>query len=376
MSRPEPARVDVGLGARSYPIHIDAGLIERAGDLLAPFARDGRLVVVSDETVWALQGGRLRAGLALRDIEPLPILLPPGEGSKSWAGLEALADRLLAHALERSDHLVAFGGGVIGDLAGFAASILKRGCGFVQVPTTLLAQVDSSVGGKTGINTQAGKNLVGAFHQPAAVLIDTECLDTLPPRQLRAGYAEVVKYGLIADESFFAWCESRGAALLSGDPAARQHAVTVSVAAKAAIVAEDERETSGRRALLNLGHTFGHALEAVTGFSDRLLHGEAVALGMTLAFRFSAERGLCSAAEAERVAGHLRATGLPTRLADAEIDADGATLAEHMTHDKKAQGGHVPFILAGGIGRAFVDRDVPLEEVAAFLDRQHDRQPA
>jgi 3-dehydroquinate synthase len=355
------SRVDVALGARSYAIHIETGLLGRAGELLAPYARNGRTIVISDEIVWALQGERLA-------VEAEPILLPPGEGSKSWAALEALIDRLLALGVERSDHIIAFGGGVIGDLAGFAAAILKRGCGLVQIPTTLLAQVDSSVGGKTGINVAAGKNLVGAFHQPAAVLIDPACLDTLPPRQLRAGYAEVVKYGLLGDADFFAWCEAEGEKLIAGDPAAREHAIQVSVAAKAAIVAEDERETGGKRALLNLGHTFAHALEAETGFSDLLIHGEAVALGMALAFRFSAERGLCAAGDAERVSDHLEAIGLATNLGS--IQASGAALVAHMRHDKKASGGRLPFILVRGIGEAFVDTEVDLADVAAFLDRQ------
>ena len=353
--------VEVALGDRSYPIRIESGLVERAGDVLAPFALKGRLVVISDENVWALQGGRLA-------IDAEPILLPPGEGSKSWAGLEALIGSLLARGVERSDHLVAFGGGVIGDLAGFAASILKRGCGLIQIPTTLLAQVDSSVGGKTGINTAAGKNLVGTFNQPAIVLIDPACLDTLPERQLRAGYAEVVKYGLLGDPEFFAWCEANGESLINGDPEARQHAIEVSVAAKAAIVAADERETGGKRALLNLGHTFAHALEAETGFSDLLLHGEAVGLGMALAFRFSAERGICTEVDAERVADHLESVGLTTTLGP--IPASGAKLVEHMRHDKKASGGRLPFILVRGIGEAFVDKKVDLADVAAFLDRQ------
>ena len=376
MKAADPLRIEVGLGARSYPVHIGTGLVERAGEWLLPFARNGRLVTISDETVWALHGQRFTAGLAASSIETVPILLPPGEGSKSWTALIALVDRLLALNVERGDHLVAFGGGMIGDLAGFAASILKRGCGFVQIPTTLLAQVDSSVGGKTGINVAAGKNMVGAFHQPAAVFADLDCLDTLPPRQLRAGYAEVVKYGLIGDAAFFAWCEENGEALLAGDTDARRHAVATSVAAKAAIVGEDERETKGKRALLNFGHTFGHALEAETGFSDRLLHGEAVALGMALAFRFSTERGLCPAADSDRVAAHLAATGLPTCLADAGIDADGECLVAHMAHDKKASGGRVPFILARGIGAALVDADVELRDVADFLARQRERQVA
>jgi 3-dehydroquinate synthase len=362
--------IEVALGERSYQVLIEGGLLDRAEAHLGRRAREGRLVVVSEENVWAAQGARLVAGLG--PIRAEPIVLPPGEGTKSWAQLAALVDRLLEAGVERSDHIVAFGGGVIGDLVGFAASILKRGCNFVQIPTSLLAQVDSSVGGKTAINAPAGKNLVGAFHQPALVLIDPSCLDTLPAREARAGYAEIVKCGLIDDADFFAWCEAHGAALLAGDPEARLYAIAMSVAFKAAIVAADERETLGRRALLNLGHTFGHALEAATGFSDTLLHGEAVALGMLLAFRFSAERGLCDESDADRVAAHLDAVGLPTRL----TVGTGATLSQHMAHDKKAKGGHIPFILARGIGEAFVDNSVSLDEVADFLDRQRLTAPA
>ena len=296
--------------------------------------------------------------------------MSPGEGSKSWSGLSRLIDRLIEIGIERGDHVVAFGGGVIGDLAGFAAAIVNRGCNFVQIPTSLLAQVDSSVGGKTGINVEAGKNLVGAFHQPALVLVDPACLDTLDPRQTRAGYAEIVKYGLIEDAGFFAWLEAEGRRLLAGAPDARRRAIATAVAGKARIVEADERETSGRRALLNLGHTFGHALEAETGYSDALLHGEAVAAGMVLAFDFSAERGLCPAEDAERVRRHLAAAGLPVTLAEAGVDASGARLVAHMQHDKKKQGGRIPFILARGIGEAFVDRTVELEAVEAFLDRQ------
>jgi 3-dehydroquinate synthase len=358
--------IEVALGERSYEVVIEAGLLDRPHEKLAPLARNGRLVVVSEENVWAAQGTRFLAGLG--NLEAETIILPPGEGTKSWAQLAALTDRLLAAGVERSDHIVAFGGGVIGDLVGFAAAILKRGCNFVQIPTSLLAQVDSSVGGKTAINTPAGKNLVGAFHQPALVLIDPSCLDTLPAREVRAGYAEIVKCGLIEDPDFFAWCEAHGAALLGGDAEARLYAIAMSVAFKAAIVAEDERETAGRRALLNLGHTFGHAMEAETGFSDRLLHGEAVAMGMVLAFRFSAQRGVCSNADAARVSAHLEAVGLPVRL----DFGTGAALAAHMAHDKKASGGRVPFILARGIGEAFVDKDVDLADVAEFLDRALD----
>ena len=363
-------RIDVSLGARSYGILIEDGLLDHAGANLAPLSRDSRLIVVSDETVWAAQGPRLTRGLGA--IEAVPILLPPGEGSKSWASLSGLIDRLISLGVERGDHIVAFGGGVIGDLAGFAAAILNRGCRFVQIPTSLLAQVDSSVGGKTAINVAAGKNLVGAFHQPSLVLIDPVCLDTLDPRQIRAGYAEIVKYALIEDAVFFAWLEQNGPALLSANGPARNHAITTSVAGKAAIVATDERETGGARILLNLGHTFGHALEAESGFSDRLLHGEAVALGMVLAFRLSAERGLCHRADSERVAAHLAAVGLP--ICFEEVETSGAALAAHMAHDKKASGGRLSLILARGIGEAFVDSSIELVDVVAFLERELGRK--
>jgi 3-dehydroquinate synthase len=362
----------VDLGERGYDVVIEEGLLDRAGAALAQFARGGRLFVVSDETVWAAQGGRLVGGLA--PIEAVPLLVPPGEPSKSWPELADLVDGLCAAGVERGDHIVAFGGGVVGDLAGFAAAIFKRGCGLVQVPTSLLAQVDGSVGGKTGINIAAGKNLVGAFHQPALVLIDPLCLDTLPSRHLRAGYAEIVKYALIADAEFFAWLEANKAKLIAGDKEALTRAIATAVAGKARIVEADERESTGARALLNLGHTFGHALEAATGFSDRLLHGEAVALGIALAFRFAVERGLCAAADADRVIAHLHAIGLPARQRDAEIVADGRTLAAHMRHDKKAAGGQVRFVLPRGIGKVVLEHDVALDDVAHFLDRERAAQ--
>ncbi|MDB5718140.1 MAG: 3-dehydroquinate synthase, partial [Sphingomonas bacterium] len=344
-------RVDVALGARSYPIDIADGAIDRAGTLLAPFAKRGRLVIVTDQNVAQHHLPRLEKAIRGAGIATQVEVLPPGEGTKSWAQLAGLTDRLLAHGVERGEHVVALGGGVIGDLVGFAASILKRGCGFVQVPTTLLAQVDSSVGGKTAINSPAGKNLIGAFHQPSYVLIDPTTLDTLPRRELGAGYAEVAKYGLIDDERFFAWCEANGAKLIAGEAAPRIEAIRHSVAAKARIVAADERETTDLRALLNLGHTFGHALEADTGFSDRLLHGEAVAAGMALAFRYSARIGLCPAEDAARVSRHLAAVGLPDGLAAAGVTASGAELVGHMAHDKKMAGGRLPFLLARGIGK-------------------------
>jgi 3-dehydroquinate synthase len=359
--------IEVALGERSYDILIDEGLLDRGAEHLASLARDGRLLVVSDETVWAALGVRFQAGLG--GIETIPILLPAGEESKSWTGLQSVVDALLAHGVERKDHIVAFGGGVIGDLAGFAAAIVNRGCNFVQIPTSLLAQVDSSVGGKTAINVAAGKNLVGAFHQPSLVLIDPSLLDTLDPRQVRAGYAEIAKYGLIEDAAFFAWLEENGSKVLFGDPLARIRAIATAVAGKARIVEADERETSGRRALLNLGHTFGHALEAETGYSDLLLHGEAVALGCVLAFDFSAARGLCNSADAERVRAHFASAGLPTKLAELGLSGSGEKLAGHMVHDKKREGGRTAFILTRGIGEAFVDKAVELTDVAAFLDR-------
>ena len=357
--------VRVELGARAYDIRIAPGILADAGRHVPPPASGRAQVVVADATVAALHLDRLEAALA-RPI--VPVVFEPGEATKNWRNLEALVERLLGESVERGDAIIAFGGGVIGDLAGFAAAIARRGCDFVQVPTTLLAQVDSSVGGKTAINAAAGKNLVGAFHQPSLVLIDPELLDTLGPRELRAGYAEVVKYGLLGDAAFFDWCEANAARLFAGDRDAQVHAIAASCRAKAAIVAADERETSGRRALLNLGHTFGHAFEAEAGFSDRLLHGEAVAMGMAAAFAFSAERGLASAGDAARVEAHLAAAGLETSIAGFGFEVEA--LIDHIRQDKKASGGSVPFILARGIGEAFVDRSVDLDQVAAFLERR------
>jgi 3-dehydroquinate synthase len=359
--------IKVALGERSYDILIDHGLLDRAAEHLGPLARDGRLLVVSDEMVWNALGARLQAGL--RNIRVVPLLVPPGEASKGWAGVQTIVDALLAHGVERKDHIVAFGGGVVGDLAGFSSAIVNRGSNFVQIPTSLLAQVDSSVGGKTGINVAAGKNLVGAFHQPSLVLIDPSLLDTLDARQVRAGYAEIVKFALIEDAGFFDWLEIHGEKVLSGDPAARTRAIATAVAGKARIVEEDERETSGRRALLNLGHTFGHALEAETGYSDRLLHGEAVALGCVLAFVFSVERGLCGTADAVRVRSHFQSVELPTALTELGLKGRGERLAAHMEHDKKRAGGRTAFILARSIGDAFVDKSVDLADVAGFLER-------
>ncbi|HEV2594388.1 MAG TPA: 3-dehydroquinate synthase [Sphingomicrobium sp.] len=360
------AVVHVALGARTYDIRIEDGLVGRSGEHLAPLARASRLLVVSDKTVWKIAGPQLIAGLG--EIEAVPFLVAAGEQSKSWAGLQSVVEWLLAAGIERSDHIVAFGGGVVGDLAGFAASIVKRGCNFVQIPTSLLAQVDSSVGGKTAIDVPLGKNLVGAFHQPSLVLVDPALLDTLPAREVRAGYAEIVKYALIEDIEFFEWLEREGSSVLACDPAARMHAIRVAIAGKAQIVEQDERESGARRALLNLGHTFGHALEAEAGYSAHLLHGEAVALGCTLAFEFSTRRGLCSEAESARVRDHFAAVGLPTRLEDIGMDGKGLRLARHMEQDKKRIAGQTAFILARGIGRAFVDHEVAIADVAAFLD--------
>jgi len=361
--------VTVDLGGRSYPIHSEAGLLGRAGEYLRPLARGRRVAIVTDRNVLP-HLATLQASLDEGGVASEAIVLPPGESTKSWPQLEALCDRLLGLGVERGDHVVALGGGVIGDLVGFACAILKRGCGFVQVPTTLLAQVDSSVGGKTAINTAAGKNLIGAFHQPSLVLIDPAVLDTLPPRELRAGYAEVVKYGLIDDPAFFEWCEANGPRLLAGDAEARAYAITHSVAAKARIVAADEFETNGTRALLNLGHTFGHALEAEAGFDGSLLHGEAVAAGCALAFGFSAQYRDCPDGDVLRVRRHLREAGLPDGIAATSVRASGARLVDHMRHDKKMAAGTLPFLLADGIGRTYLDRTVDLADVEAFLDAQ------
>ena len=359
--------IPVALGARAYDVHLEAGLLARAGAIVAPLTARKRIAVVSDSTVGQLYLAPLTAALGAAGLTVEPIIVTPGEATKNWRTLENVVETLLGFGVERGDVVIALGGGVVGDLTGFACAILRRGCKFVQIPTTLLAQVDSSVGGKTAINAAAGKNLVGAFHQPAAVLIDPDLLDTLPPRELRAGYAEVVKTALLGDAPFFDWCDANVGALLAGDTAARVHAIATSIAAKAAIVVADERETGDVRALLNLGHTFGHALEAEAGFSERMLHGEAVATGCALAFRFSAERGLCSPNDAARVADHLSRAGLPNHPRG--IATCAAPLVAHMLQDKKMRAGTLPFVLARGIGKAFVARDAPLAEVEAFLDR-------
>jgi 3-dehydroquinate synthase len=359
--------VPVDVAGRPYEVLIGPGLIGRAGALARPLLRAPRLAVVMDETVQRLHGAALEASLASAGIAAHPIVIPPGEEAKSFAGLEALCDALLALELDRGDLIAAFGGGVVGDLAGFAAAILKRGIDFVQLPTTLLAQVDSSVGGKTAIDTPRGKNLIGAFHQPRLVLADLDVLGTLPRRELVCGYAEVIKYGLLGDLAFFEWLEANGPAVLALEPAALAHAVRRSVEMKAEIVAEDERET-GSRALLNLGHTFAHALEAETGFGDVLKHGEAVGAGMALAFRFSVALGHCPGQDAERAARALAAAGLPTRLGEVPGHPFGAdALVAHMAQDKKAEGGRLTFILARRLGEAFVAKGVDAGAVRAFL---------
>lgn len=363
-----PDVVDVALGDRGYRIHVGADVLETAGQLLAPVLRRRRVAVVTDENVAARHLAAFTAALDSSSITHDSITLPAGEHVKSFAHFEALLDRLVGLRIERGDAVVAFGGGVIGDLAGFAASVLRRGVDVIQVPTTLLAQVDSSVGGKTAINTRRGKNLVGTFHQPRLVLADTSVLKTLPRREMRAGYAEVVKYGLIDRPDFFAWLEANGARVVSGDVEATRHAVVTSCRAKARIVSADERE-AGSRALLNLGHTFAHALEAEAAYEGRLSHGEAVAIGMVKAFELSFRLGLCAAGEVARVRHHIADAGLPTAVASIPgfDTVRPETLLEHMRQDKKVRGGRLTFVLARGIGRAFIASGVEEEAVIALL---------
>lgn len=359
--------VNVALGDRSYDIAIGDGLLAEAGGIIKPFLHRPYTAVVTDENVAAAHLSALQASLQASGIASTVIVLPAGESTKSFHHLQSLCDRILAAGIERRDPIIALGGGVIGDLAGFAAAITRRGIAFIQIPTSLLAQVDSSVGGKTGINSPHGKNLIGAFHQPLAVIADTALLDTLPDRQLAAGYAEVAKYGLLGDADFFEWLEGAAPLIMRGDRQARIHAIKRSCEAKAGVVAVDEHET-GMRALLNLGHTFGHALEAATGYSQQLLHGEAVAIGMVQAFSFSAKLKLCDPSLAQRVASHLRSVGLPTRMQDIPaVLPPPERLVEIMRQDKKAQGGKLTFILVRGIGEAFVARDVHETDVLQFL---------
>jgi 3-dehydroquinate synthase len=358
----------VPLGDRAYDVMIGPGLLSRAGELIGPHLARPRVAVISDETVGALHFEALKAGLACEGIEAAHLSLPAGEATKSWPHLERAVDWLLDQRVERRDVVVALGGGVIGDLVGFAAAILRRGVRFVQVPTSLLAQVDSSVGGKTGINAPQGKNLIGAFHQPSLVLADTEVLGTLTPRDFLAGYGEVVKYGLLGDAAFFDWLEREGPALAAGDMVARIRAVKRSVEMKAEIVVRDETE-QGDRALLNLGHTFCHALEAATGYSDRLLHGEGVAIGCALAFELSARMGLCAQEEPSRVRAHLKAMGMKCDLSDIPGDLpDADTLLDLMGQDKKVVDGQLRFILARGIGKTFVTSEVNRGVVRTLLE--------
>ncbi|MBC57741.1 MAG: 3-dehydroquinate synthase [Confluentimicrobium sp.] len=359
--------VHVPLGDRAYDIRIDTGLIARAGAEIAPLLHRPRVAVLTDENVAALHLEPLRAGLAAAGIDMAALILPPGEATKSWPQFTRAVEWLIEQRVERRDVVVALGGGVIGDLAGFAAAVLRRGVRFVQIPTSLLAQVDSSVGGKTGINSPHGKNLIGAFHQPSLVLADIAVLETLPPRDFLAGYGEVVKYGLLGDAAFFDWLEAEGPALARGNRAARARAVRRSCEMKADIVVRDETE-QGDRALLNLGHTFCHALEAATGYSDRLLHGEGVAIGCALAFELSSRMGLCSQEEPSRVRAHLAQMGMKKDLSDipgALPDADA--LIALMGQDKKVLDGKLRFILARGIGAAFVTSDVDLGAVRSVL---------
>ncbi len=362
----DPITVGVSLDDRSYEIVIGRGLIASLGRKVAALRPGAKAAIVTDATVARHHLAAAEAALAAAGIAVTAVTVPEGESSKSFGWLETVCEALIAARIERGDLVVALGGGVVGDLAGFAAAITRRGLDYVQVPTSLLAQVDSSVGGKTAIDTRYGKNLVGAFHQPILVVADTALLDTLSAREFRAGYAEVAKYGLLGDEAFFAWLEANWRELFAGGPA-REHAIATSCRMKAAIVARDERET-GERALLNLGHTFGHAFEAAAGFSQRLLHGEAVALGMVLASEFSARQGLLPVADVARVRRHLEAVGLPTKVSQIEGGPPGIDrLMELIAQDKKVSRGKLTFILLRGIGASFIARDVDAAEVRAFL---------
>jgi 3-dehydroquinate synthase len=367
--RADPTTVKVALGARSYDIVIGRGLIPSLGARVKALRPGAKVAIVTDENVARHQLAAVEAAFANAGTPTSRVIVAVGEGAKSFRVFAEVCEAIIAARIERGDLVVALGGGVVGDLAGFAAAAVRRGLDYVQVPTTLLAQVDSSVGGKTAINSAHGKNLVGAFHQPILVLADTAVLDTLPAREFRAGYAEIVKYGLLGDAAFFSWLETNWRDVFAGGPA-REHAIALSCRAKAAIVARDERET-GERALLNLGHTFGHALEAACGFSDRLLHGEAVAAGMALAFAFSARQGLLPLAEADRAIRHLAEIGLPTRAKDIPGGLPPVDrLMELIAQDKKVKRGMLTFILARGIGTAFVESGVDERDVRAFLSEK------
>lgn len=366
--------VHVGLGDRAYDIHIGPGLLSQAGSLISKISARKRMMIVTEENVAPLHLKTLQDGLAASGIKSEALILPAGESTKSWPYFEQTVEWLLAQKVERKDLVIALGGGVIGDLTGFAAATLRRGVGFVQIPTSLLAQVDSSVGGKTGINAPQGKNLIGAFHQPSLVLADIDVLETMTPRDFLSGYGEVVKYGMLGDAAFFEWLEEWGPKLAAGDQSARIAAVKRSCEMKADIVIRDETE-QGDRALLNLGHTFCHALEAATGYGDRLLHGEGVAIGCALAYELSSRLGLCSQEDPSRVRAHLKAMGMKTDLSDivgALPDADA--LLELMGQDKKVVDGQLRFILARGIGDSFVSADVPKDAVLKVLQDAIDQR--
>lgn len=360
--------IRVALAERSYDIRIGRGLLASIGAEAARLAPGANVAIVTDENVNREVGAEVADRLAQAGLRVETIVLPAGEATKSWRHVEHVCEALLAAKIERGDLVIALGGGVIGDLTGFAASILRRGVRFIQAPTSLLAQVDSSVGGKTGINSPHGKNLIGAFYQPTLVIADTAVLDSLPVRELKAGYAEVAKYGLIDQPEFFAWCEQNWQGVYQG-AAAREYAVATSCAAKAAVVARDETET-GDRALLNLGHTFGHALERLTHYdSARLVHGEGVAIGMAQAFRFSARLGLCAPADADRVARHLTEAGLPVHPAQIPGGVGAVDeVLDAMAQDKKVSRGALTFILARGIGQSFIAKNVSRDDVRAFLE--------
>ena len=375
LTNPQPAgtvraEVSVALGARSYEITISDGLLAHAGGPIKALLTRPVTAIITDENVARHHLKTLSDSLTEAGIKHSSIVLPAGESTKSYSHLARVCDDILNAGIERNDRIIAFGGGVIGDLAGFAAAIVRRGIDFIQIPTTLLAQVDSSVGGKTGINSSHGKNLVGAFHQPVAVLADIGVLNTLPARELAAGYAEIAKYGLLGDEGFFSWLEDNAARIIAGDPQARIRAIRTSCEAKAAIVARDELET-GDRALLNLGHTFGHALESATGYSGKLLHGEAVAIGMAQAFRFSEKLGICKPGAAARMEDHLRSVGLPTDVSGIRQHLPGARqLVEIMRQDKKAEAGRINFVMVKDVGNAYIDKTIEEDGLIKFLEAE------
>ncbi|WP_417433080.1 3-dehydroquinate synthase [Kiloniella sp.] len=374
MNKETYERLTLDLGERSYDILVGENLVVNAGPLVRPFIKQDRTFIITDENVAQHHLTKLETALKSEGIESNALVLPFGEQTKSFAQLDRVIDFLLEHNVDRKSTLIAFGGGVIGDLAGFAAAVVMRGIDFIQIPTTLLSQVDSSVGGKTGINTARGKNLVGSFHQPKLVLADTGLLETLPNRELLAGYAEVVKYGLINDPDFFNWLEDKAHKVITGDISARTHAVLISCAAKAKIVAQDEKE-SGARGLLNLGHTFGHALEAEAGYNGSLLHGEAISIGMVMAHDLSAELGLCSEMDAQTVRDHFEKIGLPVSTDYVSSNALGgkklevSRLMDHMSRDKKVSNGRLTFVMTKGIGQAYLDNAVDMAVVSDFMKR-------